>query len=289
MATDAATAPRIAPGTCGTAMAAVEAHEGGPVLLDVHPDRNALMQAVARRFASSAAHAIGDHGRFAVALAGGSTPKAAYELLAGTAYAETIDWSRVEVFFGDERCVAPEDPASNYRMAREALLDHVALPPANVHRMHGEDDPAQAADSYERDLRRAFATLQGLPRREPGACFDLVLLGLGHDGHTASLFPGSKAVAERGRWVEAVYAERVSMWRITLTPVIINAAEEILFVVSGGSKSEALYAVIEEAASEDRLPARAIAPGRGRLRWMVDAEAAALLAGGRRQRAGEEQ
>jgi len=176
--------------------------------VEVLPTREALMEAAAARFVSAAGTALRASGRFVVALAGGSTPKALYALLAGAPWAGRVDWSRVHVFWGDERCVPPDDPASNYRMACEALLAHVPVSERNVHRIRGEDDPRRAAAAYERVLRETFATPVGPPRRAPGARFDLVLLGMGDNGHTASLFPGGTAVRETERWV---VAERVDV------------------------------------------------------------------------------
>jgi 6-phosphogluconolactonase len=244
----------------------------------VLPTREALTQSAARRFVAAAEEAIEASGRFAVALSGGSTPQGVYALLATDPYASRVDWSRVHVFWGDERCVPPEDPASNYRMAREALLDHVPLAESNVHRISGESDPAEAASAYERELRELFGSPTGPPRLTPGARFDLVLLGMGKDGHTASLFPGSKAVRETSRWVMAEQIAEVPMTRVTLTPVVINAAAEILFLVSGREKAAMLHRVLEGPFRADALPAQAIAPAAGRLGWLADAEAAADLA-----------
>jgi len=178
-------------------------------------------------------------------------------------------WSRVQVLWGDERCVPPDHVESNYRMARETLLERVPVPAANVHRIHGEDDPATAAEVYEATVRALLRT--------PGARIDLVLLGLGDDGHTASLFPGSAAVQEQTRWVMAAHAPAASMWRVTLTPAVINAAAEVLFLVSGGRKAGILRRVLEGPRRLQELPAQAIAPSNGRLRWCVDTAAAAEL------------
>jgi len=161
---------------------------------------------------------------------------------------------------------------SNYRMARVALLSHVPLRPENVHRIRGEDDPAAAAAAYEATLRAVFAT--------PADRFDLVLLGMGDNGHTASLFPGSAAVRETRRWVVADYVAEVSMWRVTLTPVMINAAAEVVFLVVGREKAAMLKRVLEGPSEPDLLPAQVVAPASGRLRWLVDAAAAASLAKG---------
>ena len=235
----------------------------------ISPSAAALARAAAERVVVAAAAAIAARGRFVIALAGGSTPKALYTLLATPEFAARIDWAHVHAFWGDERCCPPEDPSSNYRMAREALLEHVPVPAAQVHRMRGEDDPAQAAAAYERDLRASFP--------DGRAAFDLVLLGMGTNGHTASLFPHLSAVRARTRWVVAEQVAEVGMWRITLTPVAINAAAEILFLVAGADKAAMLSRVLEGPRVVDELPAQAIAPETGTLTWLVDVAAAASL------------
>jgi 6-phosphogluconolactonase len=181
------------------------------------------------------------------------------------------------VFWSDERCVSPDDIESNYGMARELLLARVPVPEANVHRIRGEDDPPAAAAQYERDLRGAFGTPSGPPLGTPGKRFDLVLLGLGANGHTASLFPHLQAVRERTKWVMAERIGVQAQWRITLTPPILNQAAEILFLVSGREKAAALRRVLCDARDTDELPAQSIAPEAGRVRWLVDVAAAADL------------
>jgi 6-phosphogluconolactonase len=238
--------------------------------LEVLPSATALADAVAGRFIAAAGDAIDSRGQFVVALSGGSTPRDTYRRLGTEALVSRVMWSRVQVLWGDERCVPPHHAESNYRMAREALLDCVPVPAANVHRIHGEDDPATAAWVYE-------ATLRALLRPPAGAGIDLVLLGLGEDGHTASLFPGSAAVHEQTRWVMVAHAAAAPMWRITLTPAVINAAAEVLFLVSGGAKAGILRRVLEGPRRPHELPAQAIAPTNGRVRWCVDAAAAADL------------
>ena len=228
------------------------------------PSAAALADAAAARFVAAAGDAMASRGQFIVALSGGSTPRRTYLRLGAGALVSKVMWSRVQVLWGDERCVPPDDVESNYRLARETLLDRVPVPAANVHRIHGEDDPATAAAAYE-------ATLRALAR------IDLVLLGLGEDGHTASLFPGSAAVHEQTRWVMAARAAAASMWRITLTPAVINAADQVLFLVSGGAKAGILRRVLEGPRRPQELPAQAIAPSNGRVRWYVDAAAAADL------------
>jgi len=247
------------------------------VKLEVSASREALVEAATECFVTAAAAAIRTSGRFNLALSGGSTPKGLYALLASDRHAARVAWSRVQVFWSDERCVAPQDPASNQRMAREALLDHVPLPSSHLHAIRGEDEPTEAAARYEQALREAFATPVGPPRSAPGARFDLVLLGLGEDGHTASLFPGSPAVHEVRRWVVAERVEKLSAWRVTLTPLVINAASEVIFVVSGRAKAAILKRVLCGPRDPDRLPAQAILPREGELRWLVDAAAASTL------------
>ena len=238
--------------------------------LAVLPSAAALAEAAAGRFVAAAGDAIASRGQFIVALSGGSTPRDTYLRLGTGALVSKVMWSRVQVLWGDERCVPPHDVESNYRMARETLLDRVPVPTAHVHRIHGEDDPATAAEVYE-------TTLRALLRTPAGARIDLVLLGLGEDGHTASLFPGSAAVHEQARWVMAARAPAASMWRITLTPAVINAAAEVLFLVSGDAKAGILRRVLEGPRRPQSLPAQAIAPTNGRVCWCVDAAAAAEL------------
>jgi 6-phosphogluconolactonase len=248
--------------------------------LEVLPTAALAAEAAARRFVSVASDAIRSRGEFVVALSGGSTPGSMYARLAAEPLASSLDWSRVQVLWGDERCVPPDHEASNYRMACEALLDRVPVPEANVHRIRGEDDPAEAATGYERVMRGVLRTPTGPPRDTPGARIDLVLLGLGEDGHTASLFPGGAVAHDSPVWVRAAYVPAVSAWRVTLTPVIINAAAEVLILVSGGAKAAILRKVLEGPRRPHELPAQLIAPAAGRLLWFLDAPAAAELRGG---------
>lgn len=245
--------------------------------LEVLPSAALVAEAAARRFVATANDAIRARGEFVVALSGGSTPRNLYARLATEPNASNVDWARVQVLWGDERCVPPDDAASNYRMARRALLDHVPIPTSNVHRIHGEDDPAAAAAAYEQVLRGVLRRPTGPPRGTPGARFDLVLLGLGMDGHTASLFPGSAAARDDRCWVRAEYVRTVSAWRITLTPVILNAAASVLFLVSGGAKAAVLRKVLQGPRRPHELPAQRIVPADGRVVWLVDGPAAAAL------------
>lgn len=242
----------------------------------IFPDADSLSCGAADFIAESAVQAITVRGRFTVALCGGNTPKPVYARLATSGYRERLDWSKMHIFFGDERCVPPDDPQSNYLMARTALLDQVPLPQENIHRMHGEMEPEKAAMAYANDLQRDFGgdEAAGEPLLNE---FDLILLGLGDNGHTASLFPGLAAVTEKKRWVMAQYVEVVGMWRLTLTPVIINAARQVAFLVSGANKAEVVQRVLEGPYQPVVLPAQIIRPHSGDLRWLLDAPAAAKL------------
>jgi len=249
--------------------------------IKVLPSHGALMQSAAEAFVVSAAKAINAYGRFHVVLSGGATPKGVYELLATERYAARVDWRRVQLFWGDERCVPLNDPSSNYRMVRNALIDRIELPAANVHRIHGEDDPAEAAAAYEQELRRMTDTPS--LAHVPAVPFDLVLLGLGDDGHTASLFPGLTAVSERHRWVMAEQVAALSTWRITCTPVVFNAAAEVIFLVAGGDKAAVVHRVLEGAYQPQQLPAQMVKPSAGSVCWLLDAAAATQVSAAARQ------
>jgi 6-phosphogluconolactonase len=255
----------------------------------------ALADAVARHVIAIAADAISTGGRFTLALSGGSTPRSAYQRLATGDLARQLDWHRIHLLWGDERCVPPDDPRSNYRMAKEALLDRVPIPPEHIHRIRGEDEPQEAAADYEDELRSLLArhpftsfragSERSEEARHPELTLrmtdgpDLVLLGLGEDGHTASLFPGQPAVHEAEYWVMAVPAPTGDMWRVTLTPAVLDLAKNVTFVVSGASKAQRLAEVLEGPFNPDHLPAQAIHPVQGRLTWMVDAAAGSRLQG----------
>ena len=237
--------------------------------------RDALLDAAAEFIVQEAVTAIAHRGRFVIALSGGVTPIGVYELLASPRCAGQVAWPAVHVCFGDERCVSPADAQSNYRMACTALLDHVPIPATQVHRMRGEDNPVAAAHAYERELRTLFSTLDGLPRVADTQRFDLVLLGLGPDGHTASLFPNQSAVRESIRWVVDTAGSTTA--RLTLTPPLINAAAHVLFLVSGADKADAVQQVREGPRNTSHVPAQRIAPTHGQLHWMLDLAAAAKL------------
>jgi 6-phosphogluconolactonase len=229
-----------------------------------------VARAAADRFVELAQVAITGRGRFSAALAGGSTPKRTYELLASEDYRNRVAWAKVHVFFGDERCVGPEDPESNYRMARSAMLSHLPIPAQNVHRLVGEGAPEASARLYIDELRSFFEGASW-PR------FDLVFLGLGDDGHTLSLFPGTAALKEERAWVVANWVEKFKTFRLTLTAPAINRAVQIVFLVTGEGKARRLPEVIRGPRDTERLPSQLIQPVDGSLAWFVDKAAAVYL------------
>jgi 6-phosphogluconolactonase len=236
----------------------------------------------AEEFERLAGAAAGTTGVFTVGLAGGSTPKALYALLAaedGPPFRARLPWERIHFFWGDERHVPPDHPDSNYRMVDQAMLSRVPVPPQNVHRIKAEDpDACKVADEYAEALRQFFRPGAGrIPR------FDLILLGMGPDGHTASLFPGTDAVREQEQLVAAPWVEKLRTHRITLTPPVLNNATCVIFIVSGEEKAETLREVIQGDYQPDRLPAQVIRPTHGRLLWLVDRPAARLLRPPRRR------
>ncbi len=230
-----------------------------------------LSRTAADEFVLRATDAIGERGRFVVALSGGSTPKPLFQLLATSEYASRVDWHNVHVCWGDERCVSPDDERSNFRMASDALLAHVPIPAANVHRMRGEDAPEGAATEYETELRELFDVSDKRDNNFPS--FDLILLGLGTDGHTASLFPHSAALYERTRWIVAEYGESVEMWRLTFTLPLINASRRVLFLVAGADKADVVRDIRSPIIARDPLPAELVAPDHGVVHWLFDKDA----------------
>ena len=230
-----------------------------------------LAEAAAEEFTGRAEEAVHARGRFVVALSGGSTPRRLFARLADPSqpFRDRIDWRAVHLFWGDERHVPPDHPESNFRMTRETLLDAVPIPAANVHRMRGEEpDAARAAALYEDELRAFFS---GAPR------FDLVLLGLGADAHTASMFPGTAVMRERERWVAAPWVEKLESFRITLTPAVLDRAAAVMFLVQGEEKAGAVRAVLEGDRDADRSPAQAVRPTEGEILWLLDRAAASSL------------
>jgi 6-phosphogluconolactonase len=229
--------------------------------LKICRDAAGVAEAVADLFVDVGQTALEDRGQFAVALSGGNTPRAAFTLIGQEPRRSALSWADVHIYFGDERCVPPDDEQSNYRMAETTFLDSVAVPKNNVHRMRGEIDPADAAAEYAQTLR---ANLGEHPR------FDLILLGLGPDGHTASLFPGTPPLTDDDKLVRAVYAESQAMWRITMTPKVLNAARVVAFALEGVDKATIFDAVYAGPVDPVKYPSQIVDPVDGRLLWIVD-------------------
>jgi 6-phosphogluconolactonase len=252
----------------------------GEYQIQILPDATAVAKQAAQHFIEASRNAIEQKGVFEVALAGGSTPKAMYAQLAqDESLREKNMWSKTQLFFGDERHAGPDDPQSNFRMANEVLLSKAGISAGQVHRIHGEyDDTERAAAEYEELLRKHFRLRNGeLPR------FDLMLLGMGNEGHTLSLFPGTKALRDNGRlvvsnWVGKLYTERITM----TAPVACNAAM-VIFMVTGADKAPALKAVLEGPHEPEQLPAQLIKPVNGQLFWLVDESAGSMLSEGPRK------
>lgn len=244
-------------------------------VIEVEPDCEALHRAAAEYFCARAAEAIAEHGQFTVALSGGSTPRGFYALLAKSdgAYRDRLAWDKIHFFWGDERHVPPDSAESNFRMANEAMLSVAPVPKENVHRILAEMlDAEQAAKAYEDELRRFFQTKDGRPPR-----FDLALLGMGPDGHTASLFPQTAALHESHRWVVRNWVERLHTDRITLTaPVLCNAAH-VLFLVAGADKAVVLRDVVHGPYHPDQWPAQIFRNCSARVVWLIDQLAARQL------------
>jgi 6-phosphogluconolactonase len=244
----------------------------------VLPDVAAVRRAAAEELSARIEAAVAARGLAFVALSGGSTPRGLHMLLADEAepFRARVPWARLHVFWGDERPVPPDHADSNYGMARDTLLDRVAILPAHVHRIAGEDpDPARAAERYVDTLREVFAAHDRLEAGWPR--FDVVILGMGPDGHTASLFPSTAAVHETSRPAVAVWVPKLHSYRITLTPPLLNRADRALFLVTGSDKAEALEAVLEGPYRPDVYPSQIVRPSTGPPIWLVDRAAASRL------------
>lgn len=232
-----------------------------------------LFRAAAQEFGKLANEAVRAKGSFTVALSGGSTPKGLYSTLAKE-FAASVPWDKIYFFLGDERHVPPDHPDSNYRMAYETLLSKVGVPSRNIFRVHTENpDPNAAAIEYEQTLSAAF----GLQDRELPR-FDLIMVGLGPDGHTASLFPGTAAVREQSRLVVANWVPKLGTWRITFTLPVLNNAANVMFLVDGKDKAPAVASVFDPDAKHDQIPAKLVQPRNGRLIWMLSEDAASEIA-----------
>jgi 6-phosphogluconolactonase len=238
-------------------------------MIRVFNNLESLSRAAADMFVDLASQAIQSNGRFSVALSGGQTPRRLYEILAAEPHKALIRWDYVHIFWGDERCVPATDPYSNTLMARKALLDHVSLPADHIHTVQTDLPPAQAAAQYETELRTFFG--DHLP------VLDLILLGLGDNAHTASLFPHTSVLKEKKRWVAEVYVAKQDMYRVTLTAPLINLAGQVIFIVSGAEKAHALHAVLEGAYQPQEFPAQLIRPNGAQPIWLVDKAASHKL------------
>jgi 6-phosphogluconolactonase len=234
----------------------------------VFQDLEALSRAAAELFAARAKRCVASRGRFTVALSGGATPRRLYTLLGSTPFRETIEWKQTHVFWADERCVPGDHPESNFKLAVDAFLSSIAIPKENIHRVKGEEGPGRAARDYEEELRSFFGSVFPV--------FDLVLLGAGEDGHTASLFPGSSSLHERTRLALPVYLEPPRSNRVTLTLPVLDHAAEVLFLASGRAKAGVVQAILENG-NPMRHPAGLVRPVRGSITWFIDLEAAEKL------------
>ncbi len=235
----------------------------------VFPGKDALVAGTAEWILSACGEAIAGRGACSIALSGGSTPRALYRLLASDPWRKRFDWSRIELFQVDERAVPIDHPDSNFGMIERELLRSVQIPESHVHRVHTELGAQAAAEEYESQLRKSFVT--GIPQ------FDVLLLGMGEDGHTASLFPGTEALHETSRLVLGYMVEKLNAPRITLTFPVINHARKVLFLVSGENKAQILREVLQGDSPELRYPAAMVDPEDGLLYWHLDSEAASLI------------
>ncbi len=240
----------------------------------VYTDAEELAQAAAAHFASITVDAVNTRGRAFVALSGGSTPRRMGELLANRPFREIVPWSNIEIFWGDERWVPLDSDESNAGVAKRTLLDHVPIEPSRINPMPTDvADPDIAATMYSAQLRTVFGVVDEVP------AFDLIFLGMGDDGHTASLFPGMAALHEERELAVAHYVPKLDAHRLTLTPPVLNAGREVIFLVGGISKASTLARVLTGPERVDDLPAQVVRPSSGRLRWLIDEAAAVELTG----------
>ena len=236
-----------------------------------YPDIDTLSQQAAHYTVRIANQSIVTHGRFTIALSGGSTPKKLYALLASEPYRSQVDWALVEVFWGDERCVPPDDADSNFRMAQEELLSKVPIAASQIHRMPADQPDHEAASlAYTVEIRHTFGT-DGTPN------FDLIQLGMGPEGHTASLFPHQASLHEQQRLVIPVTTPKPPPQRLTFTPPLLNAAHNVLFMVTGAEKADVVHTILEGDYQPDEYPAQIVRPTNGEVTWMLDTAAAGKL------------
>ena len=240
--------------------------------IGIYPDINSLSHEAAQFIVRLANEATVSRGRFSIALSGGSTPNVLYGLFATEPYLGQINWPSVEIFWSDERCVPPDDAESNYAMAKEVLLSKIPIQPRQVHRMPAEKaDRDAAAQEYTLEMQRVFST-NGIP------AFDLIQLGMGPEGHTASLFPHQQSLHEQERLVMPVSVPKPPPLRLTFTPPLLNAARHVLFLVTGSEKADAVQAVLEGPYQSEEYPAQIVRPATGEVTWMLDTAAARKLA-----------
>jgi 6-phosphogluconolactonase len=243
----------------------------GPVSILVAPDEAAFLKKAAMLLIESTLLAVEARDRASWSLSGGSTPKKLFQLLAEPYYKDRIPWQKLHLFWGDERCVAPEHPDSNYKMTRDALLSKISFPENNTHRVPAEMTPAiDAARAYDQSLKVFFK------HERPFPAFDVMMLGMGDDGHTASLFPGTTALEENEKWVASTYVEKLSASRITLTYPVINNSRRILILCAGEGKASVLKEVLRTG-TPIRFPVQRVQPQNGELIWLLDAAAASKL------------
>jgi len=244
-------------------------------ILHIYKTPEELSAAVAKWIADQIRDTLKNQDRFVIVLSGGSTPKQLHKILAATPYKEQIEWSKLHIFWGDERDVPFDDERNNAKMAFDTLLNHVPVPPSQIHIMRTDIPPEQSAIEYEKILHQYFDPQQ--LKRLPGNTFDLVLLGMGDDGHTLSLFPGTTLVHEEKTWVKSFFLSSQNMYRISLTKSIVNRSARIAFLTTGQSKANALKQVLQGAHNPDLYPSQVIQPANGELHWFVDEAAAGLL------------
>ncbi len=237
--------------------------------IHAYPNKEKLVAATTERMVNSIGQAIQQNGLCNMVLSGGNTPGGVFSLLASSTYRDRVEWGKLHLFWSDERMVPPEHQDSNFRLVRETLLDHIKIPDGNIHRIRGEIAPEEAAAEYAALMHGHFN--DNPPR------FDLMLLGLGEDGHTASLFPETGAVEECEKYAIAVFVPKLNTWRVTLTLPVINAAKEILFLVSGKPKSEMVQRIMSNKQPAKEVPATMVNPQNGEIHWMLDSEAMVLI------------
>ncbi|HEV3250499.1 MAG TPA: 6-phosphogluconolactonase [Puia sp.] len=241
--------------------------------IHIYKDNDVLSRAAAEWITSYIGETLQGQDRFTWVLSGGNTPRGLYELLAAPPYLEKIQWNKIHVFWGDERVVPFDDPRNNAKMAYDILLNHVPVPSSQIHIMRTDITPEKSASDYDQILHQYFRNAEG----SSSASFDLVLLGMGEDGHTLSLFPGTEVVHESQAWVKAFYLQSQEMHRITLTKTIVNRSRAVAFLTTGSNKSKALRQVLEGPSDPDLYPSQVIQPQTGHLYWFVDEAAAAGL------------